>query len=233
MARNIGTRSNVVGSEVSALRSNVMPLTTKKSGITKPKLMASSLDCTTGASSPVMKSRTTTPAANAPRRMSSPSSDATHTSRITTRTEIRTGSWELELRCLLNSATTRGGVGRAASRTAITASTTNRASNAAVCTGLSLVSSSAIATIGPNSPTEPMASTKAPKRVSVTPASLSIGSSVPNAVVVIARPMMSVERAKPSVTSRYASTKPTASDIDHPRTARFSGLPRMRLRSMS
>lgn len=210
-----------------------MPLTTKNTGITNPKPIASSLDCTTGASWPAVKSRTTTPAVKAPRSTSRPSSDATHTSTITARTDIRTGSCELEFRCLLSSAMSRGGVGRAARRAATTASTTNRASSAAVRPGLSLVSSSAIATIGPNSPTEPIARTKAPNRVAATSASRSIGRSVPSAVVVSASPVMRLESTKPSDISTNATPNPSTSDIAHPVAARFSGAPFTRFRSMS
>lgn len=210
-----------------------MPLTMKKTGMTKPNPIASSLDRTTGLSAPWLKRRTTTPAVKAPRSTSRPSSDATHTSRITARTEIRTGSCELELRCLLNRATTRGGVGRAASSAATTARTMNATRSSEVRTGLSLVSRRAIATMGPNSPTEPIASTNAPIRVSATPESRSIGSRVPSAVVVSARPISRLDRAKPELTSTNASPKPSTRDIAHPSAARVNGVPLTRSRSMS
>lgn len=106
-------------------------------------------------------------------------------------------------------------------------------SSSEVRAGLSPVSRSAIATIGPNSPTEPMARTKAPMRVPATPESRSIGRRVPSAVVVSASPIRRLDRAKPSVTNTNASPKPSTSDIAHPSAARVSGEPLILLRSMS
>ena len=67
---NMGTRSRTLGWWRSACRSKVMPLSMKKIGMRKPNPIASSLLVIGSLSSPVMKRRTTTPAANAPRRTS-------------------------------------------------------------------------------------------------------------------------------------------------------------------
>lgn len=95
------------------------------------------------------------------------------------------------------------------------------------------VSSTATATMGPNSPTVPMAVMYAPNRVSSTPASRRTGSRVPSAVVVSTRPITRVLRAKPVDTRAAAIPKPMASERAHPRPARRSGSPLMRLRSIS
>ena len=63
----IGTSSSTFGLCSSALRSKFTPLSMKKIGMRKPKPMASSLLTIGSLSSPRMKSRTTTPAAKAPR----------------------------------------------------------------------------------------------------------------------------------------------------------------------
>ena len=90
-----------------------------------------------------------------------------------------------------------------------------------------------MATMGRNSPTVPTARTNEPKRVSETPASLSIGSSVPSAVVVRQRPMSRSERAKPEMTSTPATASATARETNQPTVARLSGAPAMRPSSIS
>ncbi len=73
------------------------------------------------------------------------------------RRDTRTGSWALDSRWRLRMDTTRGGWVRAASSTVITATATKANSSNDVRTGSFLVSRRATATMGPNSPTVPMA----------------------------------------------------------------------------
>ena len=72
-----------------------MPLTTKKTGMKNPNPSPCSLASTSSASrslDPAANSRVTIPAANAPRRMSRPSSSAIQTMNPTNSTTSRTAS---------------------------------------------------------------------------------------------------------------------------------------------
>ncbi len=81
------------------------------------------------------------------------------------------------------------------------------------------------ARIGPNSPMAPAAVRNEPKRVSSMPRSRSIGSSVPIAVVVSARPTSRLEMTKPSSARTAPTPRPSASEIAQPAAPRFSGAP--------
>ena len=106
-------------------------------------------------------------------------------------------------------------------------------SSSEVSTGSFLVSRRATATMGPNSPTVPMAETNEPNLVSQTPASRRMGTSVPSAVVVRARPTTTVSSARPADTRAKAAAKPMASDTPHPAAASLRGRPRIFSRSSS
>jgi len=122
---------------------------------------------------------------------------------------------------------------RAAARAAAQATTTNTSSRTAVVSGLRRSRNTATATIGANSPTLPIAMTRAPKRPSNRPASLSIGSSVPRAVVVRARLITMASMTVPIAVSAEAINRARASEIIHPVVASFKERPRMRGRSSS
>ncbi len=87
--------------------------------------------------------------------------------------------------------------------------------------------------MGPNSPTVPMAEMYDPNRVSMTWASRSMGTRVPRAVVVRARPTTTVSRARPLETRAKAAPSPMAREMAQPAAASSSGLPRILCRSSS
>ena len=87
--------------------------------------------------------------------------------------------------------------------------------------------------MGPNSPTVPMAEMYAPNRVSITWASRSMGTRVPSAVVVRARPTTTVSRASPEETRAKATPAPMAREMAQPAAASSKGLPLIFWRSSS
>jgi hypothetical protein len=87
--------------------------------------------------------------------------------------------------------------------------------------------------MGANSPTLPIAISRVPKRPSDRPASRTIGSSVPSAVVVRARPITISSMTVPISTSVAAIAMARTSEMIHPLIASWSGRPRTRERSSS
>ncbi len=89
-----------------------------------------------------------------------------------------------------------------------------------------------MARIGPNSPTAPAESMNVPNRVSRSPVSRRIGSTVPRAVVVKTSPMrMPVETSssgRASFTIAMPAPRPIARDNPHPMPAERSGAPAIR-----
>lgn len=65
------------------------------------------------------------------------------------------------------------------------------------------------------------------------PASRTIGSSVPSAVVVSASPIISVDRPSPTSIRTKANVNATTKDRPQPAAARLSGLPLISLSSIS
>src|SRR6266545_6925575 len=106
---NVGIRSTVVTSRVSAPRSNAMPVPTKKNGVNQPKHTASSLTRNPLPSSPRVASPTTIPAANAPRTLSNPNSTETTTNVASTSNARRTGNCVLACIVRFSRASSLGG----------------------------------------------------------------------------------------------------------------------------
>ena len=98
----------------SASRSKLTPLTMKKTGMRNPNPIASSRGVSASFCSGLSASRAIMPAANAPSRLSSPSSAATTTSAVMSSRMMRTGSWVEVDRCRCSISTTAGGCGRVA-----------------------------------------------------------------------------------------------------------------------
>jgi hypothetical protein len=122
-------------------------------------------------------------------------------------------------------------------RNDVTSTTATKASStSSVRPGASLPKRTAMATIGPSSPIADPASTSVPNCVASSPLSWRIGSRIPNAVVVTARPTRNPDWAssRPSTLATNAPRASAATNVmPHPVRARRSGPPRMRCRSIS
>ena len=123
--------------------------------------MASNLARIPSLSEPAENRRTTMPAAKAPSRTSRPRVSASSTSSTMNSSDTRTGSCALDSRWRLRRETNRGGWVLAANRTVITATAMKRQQQGGE-QGFLLGEQQGTATIGPNSPTVPMAEMMAP-----------------------------------------------------------------------
>ena len=151
--------------------------------------------------------------------------------------QIRTPSWPLVFRVRPRSRLSRGDRLRAATPSARAATTAKATSTASVCSGLSPDNSSATARIGPNSPTAPAERMNVPSRVSRSPESRRMGSTVPSAVVVkispISTPAETPSSGRATVTSTIPAPRPITSDPHQPATADRNGGPAKRASSIS
>src|SRR5271166_2318880 len=180
--RKSGILRRKIGSSSRPRRSKRIPLTTKKMGIRKPNPTASNLDRSSSSVGPRLPRRTMIPAVKAPMRTSRPREEATQRSRMMSSTAMRTGSWLLVYRCFWSTSTMRGERGRMASHVAPTANSTKASSSNVTLPGAAVPSNSAMAMMGPNSPTVPMARAWTPNGEPIIPSSFHIGSRIPRAV---------------------------------------------------
>ncbi len=103
----------------------------------------------------------------------------------------------------------------------------------ALSTSLSVARNTDRITMGPSSPIAPTASTIVPKRVAVSPASRSTGTSTPRAVVARAIPTTSGSETTPAASRAKPIATPRTRPMAHPAPASRSGAPAMRRRSIS
>ena len=113
----------------------------------------------------------------------------------------------------------RGGCTCVARRAATTATATKRARRRKVSRGSRFVSSTATATIGPNSPMAPTDKTEGPTGVCSTPASRRIGRSVPSAVVVRQRATTTWSSTSPVARRTTPTASASTRDVPHEPTA--------------
>ena len=128
-------------------------------------------------------------------------------------------------------ATSRGGCTCVATSAASTAIATKAARRRTVRLASRLVSSSATASTGPNSPTAPTDRMVGPKEVLSTPVSRRTGSRVPRAVVVRHNPTTTVSRTSPVALSIAPTASARTSDASQDDAARVMCPSRRRFRS--
>ena len=139
---------------------------------------------------------------------------------MTRGTEIRTGSWAVESRCVAQQRNEAGRVHPQGQERGHGGDHDEEARRRKVTRGSRLVKRTATATMGPNSPIDPTARIVGPNDVFSTPSSRRIGSRVPSAVVVRHMPTTTASMTSP-VAGRMAPTpRASRSEASHDVAAR-------------